>query len=59
MIWNKIIDYARIAYDEFKSEIGGMAIIYRKKDSDNWSIERPVILKQEISGSNTSIDKEH
>ena len=25
--WDKIIDYARIAYDNYKSEIGGMAIV--------------------------------
>ena len=55
--WNTIIDYARIAYNEYKSEIGGMSIIYKDNDSD-WTIARPVILKQEISASNTSIDKD-
>ena len=55
--WNKIIDYAKIAYQEYKAEIGGMSIIYKDKEGD-WIVERPVILKQEISGSNTSIDKD-
>ena len=27
--WDKIIAYAQSAYDQFKSEIGGMAIAYR------------------------------
>ena len=55
--WDKIIDYARIAYDNHKAEIGGMAIMMQDKDGD-WHAERPVILKQEISMSNTSIDKD-
>ena len=55
--WDKIIDYARIAYDNYKAEIGGMAIMMQDKDGD-WHAERPVILKQEISMSNTSIDKD-
>jgi hypothetical protein len=55
--WDKIIDYARIAYDKYKSEIGGMAIV-TKDPEGNWHVEDPVILKQEISRANTSIDKD-
>ena len=55
--WDKIIDYARIAYDKHRAEIGGMAVMMQDKDGD-WHAERPVILKQEISMSNTSIDKD-
>tara|TARA_R110002020_G_scaffold249703_2_gene463679 strand:- start:27643 stop:28542 length:900 start_codon:yes stop_codon:yes gene_type:complete len=55
--WDKIIDYARIAYNEYKAEIGGMAIMM-KDDEGDWHVMRPVILKQEISAANTSIDKE-
>ena len=55
--WDTIIDYARVAYDKHKSEIGGMACMVKDKDG-NWHVERPVILKQEISAANTSIDKD-
>ena len=55
--WDKIIDYARIAYDNYRSEIGGMAIMMKDNDGD-WNVMRPVILKQEISSSNTIIDKD-
>ena len=55
--WDSIIHYAKAAYEEFKTEIGGMAIIYKNKD-DNWIIDGPCILKQEVSGANTSLDKE-
>lgn len=57
--WDKIIAYAQSAYDEFKSEIGGMAIAYRpSKDSDHFIIEEPAIMKQVISSGNCIIDKE-
>ena len=55
--WNKIINYARSAYEQFKTEIGGMAIIYKMKDG-NWMIDTPCIIKQEVSGGNTSLDKD-
>ena len=54
--WDKIISYARSAYDQFKAEIGGMAIVHRKEDS--FLIEDPVILKQEVSSGNCILDKE-
>ena len=55
--WNKIQNYARHAYDEYKSEIGGFLIA--EQDEDNkWKMHKPVILKQEISGGNTVLDKD-
>ena len=59
--WDKIIGYASVAYEKYKSEIGGMAVMCRYYNNDNegrWFLERPVILKQEISAGNTIIDKE-
>ena len=51
--WDTIIDYARIAYDEYKAEIGGMAIMM--KDSDgNWNVMRPVYKRSRIYATRTS-----
>ena len=55
--WNKILGYAEEAYEEHKSEIGGMSVMVKDKDGD-WELQQPVILKQEISSGNTVIDKE-
>ena len=55
--WNKIIGYAQHAYDEHKSEIGGMSIVKKDKDGD-WEVKLPVILKQEISSGNCELDKD-
>ena len=54
--WDKIISYARSSYDQFKAEIGGMAIVHRKEDS--FLVEEPVILKQIVSGGNCILDKD-
>ena len=55
--WTKLQNFARYAYDEYKSEIGGFLIA--EQDEDNkWKMHKPVILKQEISGGNTVIDKD-
>ena len=54
--WDKIISYARSSYDQFKAEIGGMAIVHRKEDS--FLVEEPVILKQIVSGGNCVLDKD-
>ena len=48
--WDKIINYAKAAYVTEKAEIGGMAVVTLDKDGD-WTIENPVILKQEIAGT--------
>ena len=45
--WNKIQQYSKHAYDDYKSEIGGMMIAV-KDDEENWKIFSPVILKQKI-----------
>ena len=54
--WDKIINYAKAAYDEYKTEIGGMALIYKSKKGD-WIVDRPCIIKQEVSSTNTALDK--
>ena len=55
--WQKLHDYAQVAYDEHKSEIGGMLVAVEDKDGD-WILEDPVILEQEISASNCVLDKD-
>ena len=54
--WNKIINYSSSAYNQFKTEIGGMAVCCENKEG-NWVIHDPVILKQEVTGSNTHLKK--
>ena len=54
--WNKILNYAKSAYEQFSSEIGGMAESVRDKDGDVW-IVRPVILKQSVSSANCDLDE--
>jgi hypothetical protein len=54
--WKQIINYAQSAYDEFKSEIGGMSIMVR--NGDIWELKKPVILKQEVTASECDLDKE-
>ena len=54
---NKIIHYAQAAYEEHKAEIGGMAVCVKDEDNE-WIIQDPVILKQEITGTNCALDKE-
>lgn len=53
--WQKIMDYANIAYDEFQSEIGGMLVA--RLEDDFIVIQNPVILKQTISGASCTLDK--
>ena len=55
--WDKILGYAEEAYETEKSEIGGMSVMVEDKDGD-WTLEQPVILKQEITASNTILEKE-
>lgn len=56
-VWDKIQNYSKYAYDEHKSEIGGMLLA--EKDNDGrWHLHSPVILEQEISAGNTSLSKE-
>lgn len=55
--WNTLQNYARYAYDEHTSEIGGFLIAEQDKDN-KWKMHKPVILKQEISAGNTVLDKD-
>ena len=55
--WDKILGYAEEAYNEHKAEIGGMSVMVKDKDGD-WELQQPVILKQQITGSNTILDKD-
>jgi len=54
--WDKIINYSHIAWEKDKSEIGGMMIA--TKEGNDFLLSDPVILKQQVSGSNTVLDKE-
>ena len=55
--WDKIINYAKAAYSSEKAEIGGMAVVTKDKD-DDWLIENPQIVTQEIAGTTCDLDKE-
>jgi len=55
--WTKIQQYAQQAYTSKKAEIGGMLVAIEDKDGD-WELKDPVILKQQISGSNCVLDKD-
>ena len=54
--WHKMLIYSKTTHDELGTEVGGMAEVYR--EDDKWMIKNPVILKQEVSGTNTHLDKE-
>ena len=56
-VWNKIQNYSKYAYDEYKSEIGGMLLAEKDKEG-KWNLHSPVILKQNISAGNTVLSKE-
>ncbi len=53
--FNLIIQYAKSAYNQFKSEIGGQLIILPDDDGD-FILSNPVILKQVISAGNCTMD---
>ena len=55
--WKKIQNYAQVAYDDSKSEIGGMLVAIEDEDGD-WELKDPVILKQQISAGNCVLDKD-
>ena len=54
--WDKIINYARCSSDKWGTEIGGMAVVLQDKD-DDWKIQDPMIIKQEVSASLCELDK--
>ena len=55
--YDKIINYAKAAYDTMQCEIGGMSVCYKDKDGD-WIVTDPVIIKQEVTMSTCDLDKE-
>ena len=55
--WKKVIDYAQASYDQFSAEIGGFMIAKKNKDGD-YVISNPEILKQEVTGGTTEMEKE-
>lgn len=55
--WNKIIGYARTAYDMLSTEVGGMAIV-KKTENDRWVISDATILKQEVTSTICHLDQE-
>lgn len=56
--FDKIINFARASVKEFNgAEIGGMAILKQDEDGD-WIIKHPTILKQEVTSSTCTLDKE-
>tara|TARA_R100001244_G_C5171739_1_gene131751 strand:- start:6009 stop:6935 length:927 start_codon:yes stop_codon:yes gene_type:complete len=55
-VWNKVINYAKAAYEEFKCEIGGMLVMLPDDEGD-FILQDPVILKQEITGGNCVLDE--
>jgi hypothetical protein len=55
--WNKVINYAKSSYDQFKAEIGGMMIAHRDDDGD-FILSDPIILKQRVTAAHCTLDKE-
>ena len=55
--WDKVINYARSAYNQFKAEIGGMMVVVKDQDGD-WELKDPMIMKQVVTAGNTHLDKD-
>jgi hypothetical protein len=55
--FNKVIQYASSAYNQFKSEIGGQMVVVEDAEGD-YILKEPVILEQEISASNCTMTAE-
>ena len=55
--WDRILGYAEEAYDTLKTEIGGMSVCIQDKDGD-WEIQHPVILKQEVTSGNCTLEQD-
>jgi len=54
--WDKIINYSKLAYEEYKSEIAGMLLLVETKEG--MLLKDPVILKQEVTAGNCWLDKD-
>ena len=55
--WKKVIHFAQASYNKFKSEIGGFMIV-KKNKAGNYIVSNPEILKQEVTGGTTEMEKE-
>ena len=55
--WNKVIAYADSSYHQFKAEIGGQMVVVEDEDGD-FIIKDPVILKQEVSSGDCTMEAE-
>ena len=55
--WDKLQQWAQLAYDEDKNEISGMLILEKDEDGD-WQLKDPDILKQKNSATLTVLDKD-
>ena len=55
--FDKVIQYATAAYNEFKSEIAGMMVVL-KDDEGDFIIQDPMILKQTISAANCTLEED-
>jgi len=55
--WNKVLDYAKAAYEKLSSEITGYLLMEQDQDGD-YVLHSPVILPQEVTGSTCEIEAE-
>lgn len=55
--FNKVIQFAGSAYNQFKSEIGGQMVVVQDEEGD-YILKDPVILEQEISAGNCTMTAE-
>lgn len=54
--WLLMYQFAQLSFDKYKSEVGGMAIMY--KTENGYKIIDPVVLKQVVTGTTCSLDKD-
>jgi len=55
--WKKVISYAESSYHQFKAEIGGQLVVIQDDEGD-FILKEPVILKQEVTGGNCTMEAE-
>lgn len=55
--FNRVIQFAGSAYNQFKSEIGGQMVVVQDEEGD-YILKDPVILEQEISAGNCTMTAE-
>jgi hypothetical protein len=54
----KIMAYAEEAYKMYSTEIGGMAVCLKDRETGEYLIKDPKIMKQTVSGANCDLDKD-